>query len=125
MLPRAVAEEQCEFSPSHFSRRQGLANDHCQSRGSESAKVVVSGGASRRADLANGIAEVAPRLTLTPLFQRVFQRVDRSPPFPASHPSDHRLLDIEDPEKPAVSCVMDLSTCLQANQRLLRVRLRD
>jgi hypothetical protein len=30
-----------EFSPIRFSRRQGLANDHCQSRGSESAKVVL------------------------------------------------------------------------------------
>ena len=33
---------QFEFRVSHFSRRQGLGNDHCQSRESEGAKVVLT-----------------------------------------------------------------------------------
>ena len=82
-------------------------------------------GVSGRAALADGISGVRMRLTLTPLFERVFQRVDRSPSFPASHPSYHRLHDIEDPEKPPISRVMDLSACLRGNQLVLRSRFHD
>ena len=73
MLPRAVAEEQCEFSPSHFSRRQGLANDHCQSRGSESAKVVLSLSPPAERELLLSLSPLAERelfLSLSPLGER-------------------------------------------------------
>src|SRR5580765_8709852 len=56
---------------------------------------------------------------LTPLLQRVPQRMDRSGPFRASYPGNQGSHDVEDPEKTTLRHVIDLGAGLRGNQLVL------